>query len=673
MSNFKQFRDEVERKLNHIAKADSLYRVNVAKDELWDAYLEAFPDGTNPMFRERTKHDCATCRHFIKNVGNVVRIKDGKLESVWSNIMVDEPYQTVAKELAQLIETAPIKEVFAVRERKFGNPLTRTLDEDGNVERWTHFSCEVPTKFTTDSIGETVGRADSRRNVFERGMRELSAEAIEIVEDLILQNSLYRGEEHKRRVQDFKKLKTAFDKLDDEVQKSIFIWENIKNPAADTKNTVIGTLIQDISAGMPLVDAVNAFESKVAPTNYKRSSAPITKGMIKKAMETIDKLGLRDSLARRMAVPSDLSVNNVLFVDRNVAGEMKDSLESMLMEEVKVSEKDFGKVEEIDIDDFMTNVLPKASSIELMLEGKHVKNLVTITAPQHPDAPPLFKWDNPYAWSYNGNIADSDIKERVKAAGGSVTGDLRISLSWYNTDDLDIHLYEPSGGEHVHFGRKRSQKSGAELDVDMNVNNPVRDAVENITWPDRDKILKGKHVIGVHNYTSRESTNVGFEIEVEYNGEIQTYSYDKKVRGGTMVKVFEFWVENGELVIKPLGDDIKCASRSQDVWGMKTNEFQKVSMVMLSPNYWDGQEVGNKHHMFMLEKAHNDEPTRGFYNEFLRNDLTEHRKVFEVLADKTMCEPSDVQLSGVGFSSTQRNDIIVKVSVSFNRVLKIKF
>jgi len=104
MADFKSFRDEVERKFNHIARYNTLYKVDVSSDELWDAYIAAFPEGTNPMFRERTEHDCSTCRHFIKNVGNVVRIKDGKLDSVWSNIMAEYPYDVVAKKLSELIE-----------------------------------------------------------------------------------------------------------------------------------------------------------------------------------------------------------------------------------------------------------------------------------------------------------------------------------------------------------------------------------------------------------------------------------------------------------------------------------------------------------------------------------------------------------------------------------------
>lgn len=33
----------------------SLFEVNVDKDEMWDLYLNSFPNGTNDVFRERTE------------------------------------------------------------------------------------------------------------------------------------------------------------------------------------------------------------------------------------------------------------------------------------------------------------------------------------------------------------------------------------------------------------------------------------------------------------------------------------------------------------------------------------------------------------------------------------------------------------------------------------------
>ena len=95
---------------------------------------------------------------------------------------------------------------------------------------------------------------------------------------------------------------------------------------------------------------------------------------------------------------------------------------------------------------------------------------------------------------------------------------------------------------------------------------------------------------------------------------------------------------------------------------------------MLSPNYWDEQMgKGNKHYFFFLDGCKNEGAPRGFFNEFLGAELTEHRKVFEALGLKMRVAESDEQLSGVGFSSTQRNSITVKVKGNFERILKIKF
>ena len=94
---------------------------------------------------------------------------------------------------------------------------------------------------------------------------------------------------------------------------------------------------------------------------------------------------------------------------------------------------------------------------------------------------------------------------------------------------------------------------------------------------------------------------------------------------------------------------------------------------MLSPNYWDDQTIGNKHWFFILEGCKNEGRARGFFNEFINPNLDKHRKVLEVLGSKMTTEESDKQLSGVGFSSTQRNQAVVKVSGKFTRTLKINF
>jgi hypothetical protein len=111
--------------------------------------------------------------------------------------------------------------------------------------------------------------------------------------------------------------------------------------------------------------------------------------------------------------------------------------------------------------------------------------------------------------------------------------------------------------------------------------------------------------------------------------------------------------------------------KSKTEWGIDTMKFQKVSCIMLSPNYWEGNAVGNKHYFFMIDGCKNPDSVRGFFNEYLRSDLEkQHHRVFEALASKAKTEYNDNQLSGLGFSSTQRNELIVKVD---NKPFKVKF
>ncbi len=64
---------------------------------------------------------------------------------------------------------------------------------------------------------------------------------------------------------------------------------------------------------------------------------------------------------------------------------------------------------------------------------------------------------------------------------------------------------------------------------------------------------------------------------------------------------------------------------------------------------------------FVLEGAKSDEDMRGFYNEFLHSRLEPHRKVFEVIGDKTKCQPTKGHLAGLGFSSTKKDSFLVRV------------
>jgi hypothetical protein len=120
---------------------------------------------------------------------------------------------------------------------------------------------------------------------------------------------------------------------------------------------------------------------------------------------------------------------------------------------------------------------------------------------------------------------------------------------------------------------------------------------------------------------------------------------------------------------------ITSTQSSKSMWGIATQTFVPVTVMMMSPNHWEdtGSGIGNKHYFFMLENCINDGSARGFFNEFLKPELDQHRKVIEMVGSKMKTELSDRQLSGVGFSSTQRNSITCRITGSFTRTINITF
>jgi len=641
--------------------SQALFYTTVDREDIWHAYLEGF---TDPIIRQ--EHTCNACKSFIRQFGGIVTLNDERKVSLWEEFDVASVYVKPLSNLAAYVQSQPVTDVFVHTERQCG--IAKNVDRSRSIT-WNHFALTLPTQVVRTDVDVYCGEVRTNKQVLQRSLEELSVEATMAVLGLISDNVLYRGIEHKGLLQSFLALQQAYAMS---TGREHFCWTHAVRGGVVTRirNTAIGTLLVDLSEGVDLEAAVAKYERVVAPTNYKRPTALVTSAMVEQARATLERLELLDSLNRRTVTETDLDINNLLFIHKPTS---RTDVLTEIVQEAIVSSRTFAKAQEIHITDFLTHVVPTAHMITVLLEPTHLDNFMTLVTAQDNTTPLLFKWDNPFSWSYTGGIADA-IKERVKDAGGNVDGVLRVSLAWHNYDDLDLHVHEPDGN-HIYYPRKRMrQLSSGMLDVDMNAGHgTTRTPVENIIWTDDRRMKEGTYVIKVHNFAQRETTQTGFTVQIACAGEQWEFDYVVNPRNAVYQDIITLhWTRQQGVRFH---DYTTSRVIQRQRWGLRTAQFHQVHSLLVSPNHWKSNAIGNKHYFFILSGCETDEAPRPFYNEFLKPELEVHRKVFEIIGSKMPVIILPGQLSGLGFSETKRAQLIVQVqgNTRVKRVMKIIF
>jgi hypothetical protein len=492
-----------------------------------------------------------------------------------------------------------------------------------------------------------------------RGLRELTIDSLETTLDLINQQNLYRGEEFKRSLEDFLNLKILFSLYEE--KSDLFCWYYYRKRCSNIRNSAIGTLLIDLSKDLDLDQAVRKYESIVAPQNYQRPTALVSPRMIEQARQKIQELGLESTLHRRVANYEDLDINQVIYVNR-ASHKPLYSVFDTVQADLPVQVSSFSRSPVISPNQLITEILPAnlGADVSILFEKRHTPNLVTLVTGE----PGLFKWDNGFSWSYGNGLADS-FKERVKKAGGQTDGFFRFSLIWSNTDDLDLHVNELfPGGSYIKFDHKLSAKTKGCLDVDMNVHGETSEPVENIIYNYQSSPVDGLYEVFVDQYRFRQSTNVGFTLEAvcEEFDQRYTFEYPKKVLGRIHVGKFSYSKKEGLKLEESSLKSTENLPNSTKIWNLGTNKFHKVSTMTFSPNHWGDSNIGNKHLFFFVEGTKSEEETRGIFNEYLRADLNENRKAFELVGGKIPVQKVDNELSGLGFSLSKTDQFLVKVN-----------
>lgn len=705
----KKFEDLIQDQFNKMCTTGKLFRSSLTGQQVWDIYIKGFVN--DPVFRDPNSsvHNCNFCNNFLRRYGNIVAVDlDFTIMTIF-DVECNDDYSNSAKLLSVALKNAPIQDVFFETYEELKSlpyeQCTKTqelfkLGVDKNVKRYTKeeadkYGVVKPNEIRTfnhlhlflnksfvdmgsKSIEAIMAEYRDAKNVFERGLSEISIDTLNLVRDLILQGSLLDGQTHLFKIDAIIPKKLLYDELSKN-ERDNWLWINsYKFQFAKFKNELIGVLCSELAEGKELNAACQTWNKRVDPVNYMKTTAPITKRQIEEAKSFVEENGYTESFDRRFATIDDIKVSEILHSNVG-SGEIKtvSIFDTVKSTSTRHKRSEFDGVEEVTIDKFMKDILPSCTSVEAFLSNKQDGNLVSLTTANVKTSKPIFKWSNNYSWTFNGNLAGkSQIKDAIQSRGGKTEGVVNIRLAFPNTiSDYDLHVREPNGVTEIYYSNRRNvQSSSGVLDLDAQGADghfPPEKRVENIIYSDKSRMPKGKYVVFVHNYNENDR-NFGFTVEIEIKGEVTTFNYNTFIRNKGIVEICYLNVGN-EIEIQPILPVGQSNSISKEVYGLQTNEFHKVNLICLSPNHWDENSVGNKHYFFMLAGCKCPTSIRSFHSENLIPELAEHRKVLEVLGSTTMIEPTDKQLSGLGFNATVRDELIVKLQGTHKRVLKIKF
>jgi hypothetical protein len=705
-----QLNKKIQQKFDEMCQTGKLFEVELTGRQVWDLYLNSFTDGNNVVFRDpqSSEHNCNHCNNFIRRYGNVVAINENyEVVSMFDLEDVEEEYANPMREMAKAIKKSKIANIFTETYNELNalpyeacskNNSVFKLGTAKNEKRYTkeeaekygvvrpnevrsfnHFHLLLPVAFVSmsNSSKEHI-QAIHRDNkqVFQRAMEEIPLDTLCLVRDLALQGSLRDIDAHLPKVLKMIEFRTAYMAgLTAGVNLDNWCWITSNNlPIAKFKNELIGVFCSELAEGKELNEACKAWNIRVDPANWMKAVAPFTEAQRQKAIKTIADGGYEESFKRRFATIADVKADVILHMNVENESSIKgvSMFDGLKTPSTQHKRNEFEGIETIPVERFMKDILPYTTSIEAYLQNNHTGNMVSLTTAENPNSKPIFKWDNNYSWTFNGNLAGkSQIKEEVRSKGGKVDGVLRFSMMWADgngdNSDLDLHCIEPSKNE-IYFANRENRKTGGNLDIDITQPNGKL-AVENITFPDLNRMEKGVYKLFIKQFSARGSK--GFKAEIEFEGELFSYEYNKAVSGN--VQIAEVTLTNGVFSIVHKLEPINTKSIVKEIYGLESNKFHKVNLVCLTPNHWGNNEVGNKHYLFMLEKCKSPNPIRSFHCENLISVLAEERKVLEPYGAVNLIESTPNQLSGLGFNATVRDELIVKLQGSHKRIVKILF
>lgn len=348
---------------------------------------------------ERQVHNCRTCKRFFDAFGGLVAIDDAgrTLPALWNAATRPFPafYQASMGALWSAVAKAKVTGVFYHEQVALGT---------GHDGEWSHLSAFLPYQMVHRNPLKTVYQAIAAKiedfKTLSTAMDEfktpLLAEALRVLEA----DAVNRAEKFVGPVRWLLTLRSLLDVARGKTADNILWKWTAAAPAGfcHPRSGVIGSLLEDIAAGKRFETVRRNFNEKTKSTDYQRPKAAPSAGTIQTAERIFDRLDLTLSLERRFARLEDV---DVVWRPKHSYPPQPTGTFGHLRPLTTPAATPLLNLPPVTItwEKFARTVLMNAQKIEQNVPD--FGHFVALTAPVHPVAKPLFKWDdgvNPIAW-----------------------------------------------------------------------------------------------------------------------------------------------------------------------------------------------------------------------------------------------------------------------------------
>jgi hypothetical protein len=250
---YTEFLESIKNRFN-IVVGNGIPLFTTNAESLFEVFL------SNLLDDARQHYTCNACRHFVNRYGGLITITpDGETQSVlWDEVPTF--FTKSVNTVKQVVLKSKVTGIFAADKVTLGQPVTG---------EWFHMHAVLPRAMVNNNRLKNADRlmAEKRENhrILIAGLTEYPVEAIDQVLAILQSETLYRGDRFLGIAQWLKELHIKRAEA-----KNNKIRDNITWLAAATasegfchiKSSMIGTLLDDIVAGLPFDSIKRRFAEK---------------------------------------------------------------------------------------------------------------------------------------------------------------------------------------------------------------------------------------------------------------------------------------------------------------------------------------------------------------------------------------------------------------------------